>query len=378
MRRVLLVLVTLLIAPYGLPGQEPGREEIAGSDRIDLLMAERLKTNAPGAAVMVISDGRIVHQKGYGLADLQARTPITSMTTFDLASVSKQFTAMAIMMLVESGSLSYSDPLSKFFPELPPWASEITVRHLLTHTSGIPSYMQIFEEEPAGISEEPSSREVITMLGREHAPRFAAGARYEYSNSGYVVLAQIVEKVTGKSFPEFMKERVFDRIGMTSTLVSDQIESPSPNRAVSYDGYWLLGWRYPRADYTPLNRIYGDGNVNSSLADMYRWDQALYTDTLVAQRTLSEAFEPMRLDDGTTSDYGFGWRLLEWHGRRVLQHGGSWAGFRSNIVRVPSERLTVVILSNLRIFDVNDAAKTITGYFLESSAEATRGGGSGP
>ena len=363
------LLALVLAVPVSLAGQAP--RAAAPSARIDDLLARSVRAGGPGAAVMVISDGRVVHQKGYGLADVKSRRPITEHTTFDLGSVSKQFTAMAIMMLAERGTLSYSDRLSTFFPELPAYASGITVRHLLTHTSGLPDYMEVFEGgPPEGIGREPSSRDVITMLARIPRPDFAAGERFEYSNSGYVVLAQIVENVSGMSFPAFMKANVFDPLGMRSTIVSDRIQAASPNRAVSYDASWRFGWSYRDADYTPLNRIYGDGNVNSSLQDMYAWVRALDDESLVKRPTLAHAFAPARLNDGTRSDYGYGWRILSWHGRPVLQHGGAWAGFRTNIVRVPSARLTIVVLSNVKTFKVAEVARTIAGYYLDEGGSA--------
>src|SRR5262245_33092806 len=251
--------LTLLIS-----GLADAQAADARSARVDSLMAAQVAANAPGAAVLVIHNGKILHEKGYGLANIATKTPITSTTTFDLASCSKQFTAMAIMMLAERGELSYDDPLTKFFPEFPAYASKITVRHLLNHTSGLPDYMGVFRKGPAGISAEPSSREALTMLTRIQEPLFAPGAKWEYSNSGYVVLAQIVEKASGMTFPAFLKQNVFDPLGMSTTVVSDQIKAPAVNRAISYAP---AGGGFRDADYTPLNRIYGDGNVNTSLED---------------------------------------------------------------------------------------------------------------
>ena len=364
MRRIIPTLALLVALPASLPGQ---KRDVGNSARVDSLMSRLVRPDGPGAAVLVVSKGKVVHARGYGFANVVARTPITTKTTFDLASVSKQFTAMAVMMMVERGKLSYSDPLSRFFPEFPSWARRITVKHLLTHTSGIADYMDAYREQPRTAGNEPTSRDAVAILGRIPDPYFLPGQKFEYSNSGYVVLAQIVEKISGEPFPKFMKKNVFDPLGMTSTIVSDQLRAPSRNRAVSYDASWLFGWRYRDADYTPFNRIYGDGNVNTSVEDMYKWDQALYGESLVKQSTLAEAFKPMRLNDGTQTSYGFGWLLLTWHNRRSLQHGGAWAGFRSNIVRFPSERLTVVILSNVKLFKVTEAAETISGYYLSAN-----------
>src|SRR5262245_28542528 len=256
-----------------IPG--PTAQRTPGSPRVDSIMSRLVGSSSPGAAVLVINDGTVMHEKGYGLANLKEKLPITTTSTFDLASVSKQFTAMAIMMLAERGKLDYEDRLTKFFPEFPSYASQITVRHLLTHTAGLPNYITLFWRHPAGISGEPSSREVITMLSRAPQPLFLAGDRYEYSNSGYVVLAQIVEKASGLSFPEFMRVNVFEPLGMHTTIVSGQMRSM--NRAV---GYRRAGRGFTSFGYTPLYRIYGDRNVYTSVEDMYMWDQALYTDRL--------------------------------------------------------------------------------------------------
>ena len=358
--------VAILACAFALPSclMAQGAQTTAASAKVDALLARTVRTGGPGAAVLVISDGRVVHQKGYGLADVEKRIPITPRTTFDLASVSKQFTAMAIMILAERGKLALTDPISRFFPELPAYASRVTIRHLLTHTGGLPHYTELHRNRPPGAPAEPSSRDVVTMLAAVPEPLFAAGDRFEYNNSGYVLLAQIVEKVSGTPFPAFMKANVFDPVGMDRTLVSDRIVAGSPDRAISYDASWRFRWSYRNHDYTPLNRIYGDGNVNTSLEDMAKWERALSTNTLVKPATLAQALEPMTLNDGTRSNYGFGWRLLDWDGRRVLQHGGAWAGFRTNIVRVPSERLTVVVLSNVVTFKVAEVARQITDYYL--------------
>jgi CubicO group peptidase (beta-lactamase class C family) len=219
----------------------------------------------------------------------------------------------------------------------------------------------VFRQRPAGIPAEPSSRDAITMLSQISEPRFAAGSKWEYSNSGYVVLGQIAEQASGMSFPAFLKMNVFDPLGMKTTMVSDQILAPALNRAISYsptaDGF-------KNADYTPLNRIYGDGNVNTSVEDMIKWDQALYTDRLVKQSTLSEAFTPARLNDGSATNYGFGWTIGTVNGLRVLSHGGSWVGFKTYITRIPSERFSIVVLANVNDFVPTVAAKQIANIYL--------------
>lgn len=355
-----LITLALTTAAY-LPLSAQTARNDARPARVDSIMSSFVSETGPGAAIAVIQNGNVVYQRGYGLANIDAKLPISTTTTFDLASVSKQFTAMAIMMLAERGAIGYDDPLTKFFPAFPPYASKITVRHLLNHTSGLPDYMSVFRQRPAGISPEPTGREAITMLSQIAEPRFTPGDKWEYSNSGYVVLAQIVEKAAGMSFPEFMKRNVFGPLDMRATLVSDQIKAPAVNRAISYA---QSGNGYTNADYSPLNRIYGDGNVNTSVEDMFKWDQALYTDRLVKQRTLEDAFTPAKLNDGSATDYGFGWTIANTNGLRVVSHGGAWVGFRTNIMRIPSERFSVVVLSNAADFNPGGAAKRIANVYL--------------
>lgn len=335
--------------------------------QVDALMAQWTET--PGAAVLVVKDGRIVLSKGYGFANVETKEPIRPDTVFDLASVSKQFTAMAILMLSERGKLSLDDPLSKFFPEFPPYAQKITVRHILNHTSGLPDYMEIFltsgkvdkEQKPGGY--EPTSAESVKLLSEQKEPRFAPGEKWEYSNSGYVVLGQIAGKAAGKPLPQFLKENVFGPLGMKSTLVSDESRPKIKSRAISYR--MDASGKYANADYTPLNLIYGDGNVNTTIEDMFLWDQALYTEKLVKAATLKQAFTSGKLASGKDVGYGFGWVVGQYGGLDVVMHTGGWAGFRTEIVRFPQERFTVVILSNLGNFRPAIISKKIAAIYLE-------------
>ncbi|HYP25410.1 MAG TPA: serine hydrolase [Blastocatellia bacterium] len=330
------------------------------SAQVDEIMSAMVRADAPGAAVMVIQDGKVVHRKGYGLANVETKTPISTDTVFDLASVSKQFTAMAIMILAERGKLSYEDPLTKFFPEFPAYASKITVRHLLNHTSGLPDYMATYQK--LGRKDfEPTSKEAVKMLAELQEPRFAPGEKWEYSNSGYVVLAQIVEKASGVPFPAFMKKNVFDPLGMNHTLVMDESRQKIEKRAISYAPE---GEGFRNIDYTPLVLVYGDGNVNTSVEDLFKWDQALYSEKLVKQATMKQAFTPAKLNNGSATKYGFGWLVTDAGGLPVVSHGGAWVGFRTHITRYPSERFTVIVLSNFARFNPEGAAKKIARVYL--------------
>ena len=343
------------------------------ADRTDTLFAPWSKGDTPGASVIVIKDGRILLKRGYGLANLENKRPIEPDTAFLLGSVTKQFTAMAIMMLAERGKLRYESPLSKFFPEFPPYAQQITVRHLLNHTAGFPEYDDLFldsgkldKDYPRSAKTKPSSfeptaKDALAILAHVKAPHFAVGEKWEYSNSGYVILAQIVEKVSGQSFSQFLQRNVFTPLGMTRSLLYDETRPKVQNVATSYT---LKDGVYKDIDYTPQNAIYGEDNIYTTVEDIYKWDQALYTEKLVKTATLKQAFTPGKLNNGTITDYGFGWKVRKFLGLNAVEHGGSWLGFRTHILRFPDQHFTVVVLANLAQLGVDDFASKIGKIYL--------------
>jgi CubicO group peptidase (beta-lactamase class C family) len=362
----------LCISLQGSPLPAPQADH---ASEVDALFAPWAHTGTPGAGVLVIQDGRIVLEKGYGLANLESGSPIEPNTAFLLASVSKQFTAMAIMILAERGRLSYDDPLSRFFPGFPPYADKITVRHLLNHTSGLQDYEQLFVKTgkisadwPRSIKGppdncEPSAADALRLLEEQTELRFQPGAKWEYSNSGYMVLGQIVEKASGQRYRDFLRDTIFHPLGMTETAVYDETKPKIPNRAASYR---QASSKFANIDYTPLNGIYGEDNVVSTLNDMYKWDQALYTDTLVRQSTLAQAFRPGRLNDNSATDYGFGWSIGDRLGLHYVEHGGGWLGFRTFVLRYPQHRFSVIVLSNLAQFDPGAMANKVARVYLRN------------
>lgn len=340
------------------------------SKEVDELLGKTFSGESPGAAVLVVRDGRILHKKGYGLANLETKRKIEPDTIFDLASVSKQFTAMTILILSERGKLKLDDSLAKFFPEFPAYAEKITVRQLLNHTSGLPDYMEIFlkagkidaEGKPGGF--EPSSADTVKLLAEQKQLRFEPGTKWEYSNSGYVVLAMIAEKASGTAFPQFVKKNIFEPLGMNDSVVFDQTNPKIKNRATSY-ARGSGEKSFENIDYTPLNLIYGDGAVNTNLEDMFKWDQALYTEKLVKAATLKQAFARGKLNDGKEIDYGFGWFPRLVFGLESVSHTGGWAGFRTYIVRYPAERFSVVVLSNFAQFSPGTIGNKIARIYLQ-------------
>lgn len=331
------------------------------SDQVDKLFSTFTAGIQPGAAVMVIRDGVIVHSRGYGYANLAEKTAITPTSAFRLASVSKQFTAMAIALLADNGKLNYSDPVAKYVPALSIY-KDVTIRHLLTHTSGLPDYYDEFDASAwVEKGKIPSNADVMAYEGLINKPLFRPGDKYEYSNPAYEALPLIVETVSGQDFATFMKTSVFEPIGMSGSLIHDH-HRPQINQRVL--GYSEIDDGYELNDDSPLNGITGSGGQYSSLADFYHWDQALYGDSLVSEDTMKQVFTRARLNDGEEIDYGFGWRLDSYKGHDRIAHSGSWVGFRTAISRYPELGLTIVVLSNRAEYDPSAASDKIADIYL--------------
>ncbi|MGC9364465.1 MAG: serine hydrolase domain-containing protein [Fidelibacterota bacterium] len=318
----------------------------------DRLFRDYTGQKVPGAAVMIIDHGAILFQKGYGMADLERQIPVSSATNFRLASVSKQFTAMAIMKLVESGKLSYAETLANIFPEFPEYGEVITIEYLLQHRSGLIDYEDLIPDT-ATIPVRDS--DVLQMMMTVDSTYFVPGTEYRYSNSGYAVLAMIVEEKTGKRYAEFLEDEIFHPLRMLNTVAYEKGISSVPNRAF---GYHVETDSVVFSDQSITSAVLGDGGIYSSLNDLFMWDQALYTETLVSRESLTRAFTPM------LENYGFGWRIDEYLGHRRLHHTGSTCGFRNVIQRFPDDQFTVIILTNRREPEVADLADKLVRRFL--------------
>lgn len=291
----------------------------------------------PGAAVLLLQDGQSVVRRCYGLADLEQGAPVTPATNFRLASVTKQFTAAAILLLVEDRRLRLDQPARNWLPALPPAASAVTIRGLLTHTSGLIDYEDVL---PASMTAPLHDADVLALLGKQDRTYFPLGTAYRYSNSGYALLALIVERISGRSFAEFLRERIFRPLGMAGTVAHREGISTVSHRAYGYsdvnDGTWK------RTDQSPTSAVLGDGGIYSSIDDLANWDAALYDDRLLSRDSRQFAFAPATPTDDPAVEYGLGWRITG----DSLWHSGETVGFRNVIVRFPERRLTVVILTN--------------------------------
>ena len=307
---------------------------------IDALFARYDGMDRPGASVLVVRNGRVVVSRSYGLADLEEHRPATPRTNYRLASLSKQFTAMAIMQLVTAGKLRYDDRVTELLPALPAYARDVRVRHLLTHTSGLPDYEDFV---PDSQTRQVKDRDVIELLHRSDTAYFLPGAAYRYSNTGYALLALIAERVSGLPYARYLRERIFAPVGMQGTVAYEAGVSSVEERAY---GYSVRGDGFIRTDQSNTSAVLGDGGIYSSIHDLVAWDRALDTHLLVDSATMAEAWSPTRLNDGTMSRYGFGWFVdRDGDGLRLTHHGET-RGFTNFILKQPDRRLTVVILTN--------------------------------
>lgn len=304
---------------------------------VDTLMRD-YTGDVPGAAVLVLRDGQPLLRRGYGLADLDTGTPVTPQTNFRLASVSKQFTAAAILLLAQDGKLALDDPARKWLPSLPASDAAITIRHLLTHASGLIDYEDLMAPDATG---QVHDIDVLHLLEKEDRLYFAPGTGYRYSNGAYALLALIVGKASGQDFATFLRERIFRPLGMDGTVAYENGVSTVPNRAY---GHSLIDGQWVRTDQSSTSAVLGDGGIYSSIDDLAKWDAALYDDRLLSDAMRADAFtlhNPIH-DEVDVDGYGYGWRI---HGE-TLWHSGETIGGRNVIIRWPQRHLTVVVLTN--------------------------------
>jgi CubicO group peptidase (beta-lactamase class C family) len=309
--------------------------------RFDSLFSDLARTRGFNGTVLVGLYGNAVYKQAFGYSDLRTKDPLNIRSVFQIASVTKQFTAVAVMMLQERGLLNYDDSVQRFIPDFP--YKNITVRQLLAHRSGLPNYMY-FSGKYWKNKRQPLSNDHLLDMMKRYKPglEFLPDRRYKYSNTGYAVLASIVERVSGVSFDEFLEANIFLPLGMNSTFVFN----PANKKTIEYQtkGHAKNKRTYP-TDY--LDGITGDKGIYSTVEDLFLWDQALYTESLVGQSTLDEAFIPSSYDVKRENNYGFGWRIdtLD-NGSKVVYHGGWWRGYNSLFIRRLDDHTTIIILSN--------------------------------
>ncbi len=313
----------------------------------------------PGACVAVLRDGQAIFRRAYGLSDLEHGVAATPATNFRLASMSKQFTSAAILLLAEEGRLALDAPIRQWLPTLPHAAGGITIRHLLTHTSGLIDYEDLIA--PAR-SRALNDTDVLELLESENRTYFPPGAGYRYSNGGYALLAIIAARAAGMDFASLLHVRIFKPLEMHDTVAHEEGISTVAQRAYGYSG----GQSWVRTDQSLTSAVLGDGGVYSSIDDLEKWDAALYDDRLLRTETLRLAFAPATKTDDPAVDYGFGWRITG----EALWHSGETVGFRNVIVRFPKRRLTVIVLTNRDDPTPHPTALAIADLFQTNAAGA--------
>ena len=366
---------------FALVGLRTGNSQQSRTGHFDAIFAPLADNSSPGLAVLVRKDGQAIFERGYGVRDLRTHTKIDPQTNFRLASCTKQFTAMSIMLLVHDGKLRYDDKLTDIFPDFPAYGRAITIRNLLNHTSGLPDYEDLMDaaEKRKGAAiwtaqHQIQDAEVLDLLKQEKSGKFAPGTKWSYSNSGYVVLGLIVAKASGKSFPEFLRERIFAPLKMDGTLMYQKRKNEVARRAY---GYSLEGKSWKETDQSPTSATLGDGGIYSSVEDLAKWDEALAQHTLLSEQEMHPALVALKLADGSqptwpaegepSSDnlhpgkpvfYGFGWFLDPYKGHLRMYHHGGTIGFRTYIARFPQHNVTAIILCNRTDLDPEGLALT--------------------
>ena len=313
---------------------------------VDALLKDTIKGNSPGAAVLIAQDGEILYQKGFGYANLENQIPITPQTKFRIGSITKQFTASAILKLQEESLLKVTDRLSKFLPDYPR-GDEVTIHHLLTHTSGIHNYTD-YPEFASAVETYIEAEEMIQLFKTDKFD-FNPGEKWAYSNSGYFLLGHIIEKVSGQSLENYLKHHFFDPTGMKNTEVHNS-KHPPKNEATGYSYSYVAG-KPEKAINWDMSRVGGAGNLYSTTQDLYHWNEAIFNNKLLNQNTLKSAFTPVKINDGSQGDafgsqYGYGWMLMEKRGLKEIGHGGGLSGWASYLTRYPQQNLTITILAN--------------------------------
>ena len=338
MKFIYQALLALIIVPivFLSPIKTPAEKAAA----MDALFSDYAQPGSPGASVIVIAGDKVLFKKAYGLANVEAKIAAATNTNYRLASVTKQFTAMAIMLLAERKRLSYDDSLACFFPGFPEYGKQITVRQLLNHTSGIIAYEDVMDEKA---TVPLTDQDVLELMKRQDHTNFPPGSAYRYSNSGYVLLGLIVEKASGISFPEFLRQNIFAPLKMKGTVLYHRDDrSDEAHRAY---GYSRRANVFVRTDQSLTSSTRGDGTVYSSVEDLYKWDRALRGSKLVKDTTLQQAFTSgARVDEDT--GYGFGWFIENRRGHRTVWHSGNTIGCTQFIRRYLDRKFTIIVQAN--------------------------------
>jgi D-alanyl-D-alanine carboxypeptidase len=349
-RHIPLFALVLLLAPT----------VVAQTDRTDeYIKAEMQRQRIPGLSLVVLKDGKVVKAEGYGLANIKLKIPATPETVYKIASASKQFIATGIMLLVQEGRVGLGDPISKYLEGTPATWNGITIRHLLTHTSGL------VREAPGFDPSKVQSDADVIKTAYSLPLRFAPGEKWEYSNTGYFALGEVIRTVAGRPWSEYLAEKVFRATGMLATRTTTTTESV-PNLAQGYVDNNAL------RDAAAWPALRPSGAFLSTVLDLAKWDAALYTDDVLSASTRRQMWTPVALNDGGSYPYGFGWMFANLRGHRLVHHPGGMPGFRADIARFVDEGLTIIVLMNLDDVDIAAIVDGVAAVYLPARVPSDR------
>lgn len=338
--------------------------------KVDAVFAAFERPGAPGCALGVYRDGRMLYMRGYGLANIAEPAPITPGTIFDIGSTSKQFTAASVILLAQQGKLSLDDDVRRFIPELPAYGKTITIRHLLHHTSGIRDYIGLLTLGGADIAGRTTAKQALDAIVRQKALNFEPGTEHLYSNSGYFLLGQIVERASGKSLRAFADEQIFRPLGMTSTHFRDDHSTPLAGAAMAYSPT-QSGWNVDMSKWEQT----GDGAVYTTVQDLLLWDNNFHEPKVGGAALLEELHRTGTLTDGSALRYAAGLVVDQYRGLRSVSHGGAWGGYRAELLRFPEQKLSVAALCNVANSAPGALARSVASVYLaERLAPVTAAG----
>jgi CubicO group peptidase (beta-lactamase class C family) len=366
-----IVVVALGLTAFGSAGasaaDEPKDKTTAAVDEV---FADLVKPGVPGCALGVYRGGKIIYAQGYGLANIEQNVAITRQSVFDIGSTSKQFTAASILLLEKQGKLSVNDDVRKYIPELPDYGHKITILHLLNHTSGLRDYLALMELAGINTDSVTTDEDALAIIVRQKALNFEPGSEWLYSNTGFFLLSAIVKRVSGKTLREFAAENIFTPLGMMHTEFREDHTHLIANRALAYepkekgDGYTL--------DVSYFEQT-GDGAVHISVEDMQKWDENFYSAQIGGKEFLVEMQAPGKLNSGKALDYAKGLFIENYRGLHAVRHGGSWGGYRAELLRFPEQHFSVACLCNVGNANPGKRAEEVAGIYLESIMKAKAG-----
>lgn len=330
------------------------------TDKVDQLFAEWDKPDSPGCALGIIKDGKMIYRHGYGTANLEHNIPISSETVFYIASTSKQFTAMSILLLADQGRISLDDDIRRYLPEFPKYSNLITIRHLIYHTSGIRDYLELMGLAGMNVSNIYTDEDIIELLTRQKELNFKPGDRFLYNNSGYFLLSMIVKRASSQSLREFAEENIFKPLGMENTHFHDDRTMIVRNRATGHLPKEGRGFRI----YTTNFDKTGSGGLMTTVENLFLWDQNFYKNKLCKSDAINQLLAPGTLNSGEQLDYACGLRIREYKGLSMISHEGGSLGFAAEMIRFPDQKFSVICLANLSNINTGRLAKDIAEIYL--------------